>query len=193
MSDYSARRERVNEDPHEMPKSRIQQIQKRYGHLVEVVKQSSVTNVEETFIKTGEFPENKLDTNFHQQQVKKTDLRINLDQVLKMQQNQLKNFTLFNNQGDSLRDTKHEEGPLLTFEKKRRELGNDSEEESQNKSTSRFGKLKDAKNKNKKVVKTFREVRKTKKRSRKFISASETVVKKPVMSQNPSPFVKNKN
>jgi hypothetical protein len=113
-------------------------------------------------------------------QFKITDLRINLDQVLKIQQNQFKNFALLNNQGDSLRDTKPEDGPLLTFEKKRRELGNDSEEESQNKSTSRFGKFKDTNGKNKKVVKTFREVRKTKKRCRKFISASESVVKKSV-------------
>lgn len=96
-----------------------------------------------------------------------------------------------------MRELKQDEGPLLTFDKKRREAGNknqDSFDDSQNKSTSRFGEF-NIKNKskvaNKDKVKTYREVVHSKApRSRKIINASDVVIKRQVRNQTVSPFAK---
>lgn len=121
-------------------------------------------------------------------------MKINLDKVLKLQQTQ---YNGNQEGGDSLRELKHEDGPLLTFDKKRREAGNRHQQESvsdsQNKSTCRFGETaRQSKHKTKKKqhVKTYREVRKGKKSSRKVINAAETVRKREMRNQTTSPFGK---
>lgn len=150
---------------------------------------------EKVFIKTQKVYEDSAQEIADPKIFNKSDLKINLDQVIKQKKNQYDNLGAMRNQDgiDSLRELKLEEGPLLTFDKKRRDAGNrkDSEEDSQNKSTSRFGKFtKDSQKQNKKVIKTHREVRKTKKKTRKFISESETVVKRQSKNQSVSPFTR---
>lgn len=140
-----------------LPQSRIQQIKSKYGNVVELAITKSIkkeTNEERIFIKTENSKNLDESSKFKRSEVKefnKNDLKINLDQVLKVQLNKFNNFAVVNNQecGDSLRELKQDEGPLLTFDKKRREAGNKNQEsfdDSQNKSTSRFGDFNSKKN-----------------------------------------------
>ena len=166
-----------------LPQSRIQQIKNKYGNVVEVAYTKSIkkeTNEERIFIKTETNQNLDGSSKFKRSDMKsfnKNDLKINLDQVLKVQQNKFNNIVVVNNQewGDSLRELKQDEGPLLTFDKKRREAGNknqDSFDDSQNKSTSRFGDLNNKKNSGgnnkKEKVKTHRDTRQSKKKSVNF-------------------------
>ena len=166
-----------------LPQSRIQQIKSKYGNVVEVAITKSIkkeTNEERIFIKTENSQNIEESSKFKISEAKifnKNDLKINLDQVLKVQLNKFNNFAVVNNQewGDSLRELKQEEGPLLTFDKKRREAGNKNQEsfdDSQNKSTSRFGDLNNKKNNNwskkQERIKTYRETRQNKNKTVNF-------------------------